>query len=57
MELIENGGFETGDFSGWSVTESGLFPVVQGDQVSEGQYAAHMGDGGEGMIPSEPPPP
>lgn len=57
IEYVVNGGFETGDFSGWSVTESGLFPVVQGDQVSEGQYAAHMGDGGEGMIPSEPPPP
>ncbi len=48
-ELIVNGGFETGDFSGWDVTVSGLYPVVQGDQVPEGSYAAHMGDGGEGM--------
>jgi hypothetical protein len=44
-----NGGFETGDFSGWDVTISGIFPKVQGDEVSGGDYAAHMGDGGEGM--------
>lgn len=52
IEYVVNGGFEAGDFSGWDVTESGLFPAVQGDLVSEGDYAVHMGDGGAGMYPS-----
>jgi len=43
-ELV-NGDFETCDFSGWSVTEGGIFPQVQSDQVYSGTCAAYMGDG------------
>lgn len=48
-EFVENGGFETGDFTGWTVSSSGDFPEVQGSVVSTGLHAAHMGDGAEGM--------
>ena len=50
VEMIENGSFETGDFSGWRVSHCGPFPVVQGEKFSQGQYAAHMGDGGEELF-------
>jgi hypothetical protein len=50
VEMIENGSFETGDFSGWRVSHCGPFPVVQGEKSSQGQYAAHMGDGGEELF-------
>ncbi|NLA11787.1 MAG: hypothetical protein GX883_06665 [Firmicutes bacterium] len=48
VEFVENGGFETGDFTGWMVT-GGDFPEVQGSVVSTGLHAAHMGDGAEGL--------
>ncbi|NLN86038.1 MAG: hypothetical protein GX133_00255 [Syntrophomonadaceae bacterium] len=48
---IVNGGFETGDFEGWQVVTGGLFPLVQSGTVSEGVYAAHLGDGADGMYP------
>lgn len=48
---IVNGGFETGDFEGWQVVTGGLFPLVQSGTVSEGVYAAYLGDGADGMYP------
>lgn len=48
-----NGGFETGDFENWQVQESGLYPTVQSEVVRSGEYAAHLGDGAEGMYPQD----
>lgn len=48
-DILVNGDFETGDFSGWKVKTAGIFPVVQDDVIHGGRYAAHMGDGAEGM--------
>lgn len=56
MDLGENflnGGFETGDFEGWNVEESGLYPLVQSEVVHSGEYAAHLGDGAAGMYPPD----
>lgn len=47
---IVNGGFETGDFTGWDVGPSGQYPVVQDEVVRSGDYAAHLSDGAEGMF-------
>ena len=47
-ELL-NGDFETCDFSGWMVTESGIFPQVQSSEVYSGSCAAYMGDGDGGL--------
>jgi uncharacterized protein YjdB len=45
-----NGDFETGEFTGWTVETSGIFPVIQDDVTKDGSmYAAHMGDGAAGM--------
>ena len=46
---VINGGFETGDFSGWTVTVSDQFPKVQDIKVNSGNYAAFMGDGAWGL--------
>jgi hypothetical protein len=48
-EGIINGGFETGNFSGWAVATSDLFPKVQSAQVFTGVFAAHLGDGASGL--------
>ncbi|MEY8515514.1 family 43 glycosylhydrolase [Lachnospiraceae bacterium 29-84] len=43
IELIENGGFETGDTTGWQVTrtESGELEVTSEDKAS-GEYSMHI---------------
>ena len=38
-QLVENGGFETGDFTGWDIY---INTVVQTDTVYEGNYAAGL---------------
>ena len=51
--LVLNGGFETGDFTGWTATavDSGEvvtvsdFPQVQSSETYSGSNAAYMGDG------------
>ncbi|NLB53839.1 MAG: hypothetical protein GX808_13020, partial [Syntrophomonadaceae bacterium] len=48
-DQVYNGGFETGNFKGWLVKRSGIYPQVQGNTYSEGQYASFMGDGADGM--------
>jgi len=42
---VENGGFESGDFSGWTVggDESGLMPQAVTSQRHSGSYAAVLG--------------
>ena len=44
-DAITNGGFETGDFTGWVdvATEMQLAPLVQSDDVHNGNYAAQLG--------------
>lgn len=44
--LIVNGGFETGDFSGWTVSASGafVFSSFDGFLPSEGSHFAALGD-------------
>jgi hypothetical protein len=52
--IVLNGGFETGDFSGWTETSTDAIPfpfVVQGSTVHSGTYAAALnGDPGENSI-------
>lgn len=44
-ELIVNGGFETGDFTGWTVTQSGNYSDIGVDGVGphNGLYSAYFG--------------
>jgi hypothetical protein len=45
---ITNGGFETGDFTGWTAVGAPL-PVIQSTNVHSGKYAAFIGnDSGSG---------
>jgi hypothetical protein len=41
--LVVNGGFETGDFSGWAVTGNTGFTGVTRDDPHSGSFAAHLG--------------
>src|SRR5664279_4841911 len=42
--LVTNGGFETGDFTGWSVFGAGAFDGVDGSVPQSGTYAAFFGE-------------
>ncbi|HET9161705.1 MAG TPA: PEPxxWA-CTERM sorting domain-containing protein [Caulobacteraceae bacterium] len=42
-ELVVNGGFETGDFSGWSLFDNTGFTSVNGNNVATGSYSAEFG--------------
>ena len=44
LPLVTNGGFETGDFTGW--TKSGSSISVTGDYVNSGNQAADLGTSG-----------
>ena len=46
---VINGGFETGDFSGWTVTVSDQFPKIQNININSGAYAGYIGDGAWGL--------
>lgn len=50
--IVTNGGFETGDFSGWTQFGDGSFSgVASGGQVPHtGNFGAYFGPGGQGGI-------
>ena len=60
-ELVVNGGFETGDFTGWTVNASSTFvsrTVNSGTPVTpiSGLYSAWLGQvGSDGTISQTPP--
>jgi PEP-CTERM motif len=43
-DLVTNGGFETGDFTGWNYTSVDNFSFVDGGFSNSGTYAAWFGD-------------
>jgi hypothetical protein len=48
--IVLNGGFETGNFTGWKVTTSNKFPYVQSEYGGHsGAYSTFMGDGADGL--------
>ena len=50
MELTTNGGFETGDFTGWSLFDNGTTQFVTTDNPSTGSFAGAL----ENSIPATP---
>ena len=58
-DAVQNGNFETGDFTGWTpsgtyaIVTPGTDPVVPIEQVHAGQYAARIGDG-DPVCPGDP---
>ena len=48
-DLVNNGGFETGDFTGWSAVLDPLYDGVDGNQVHDGNFAAFFGGAGSSI--------
>jgi hypothetical protein len=48
--LIQNCSFETGSFTGWTVTDPSNFTGVDGHNPSSGNYAANLGATGTGVV-------
>jgi hypothetical protein len=45
-DVIVNGGFETGDFTDWTIDGSNAAPIVSNTQAHSGTFSAFAGDGG-----------
>ena len=50
--IIQNGGFETGDFPPWVILEQNATPVVTTTQVHSGTYSGFVGDAPDGFCGS-----
>jgi hypothetical protein len=48
--LVTNGGFETGDFSGWTTAVNGVFDGVDNAAPQAGTFAAFFGNPGASTI-------
>ncbi len=50
--IIQNGGFETGDFPPWVILDQNATPVVTTTQVHSGTYSGFVGDAPDGFCGS-----
>jgi hypothetical protein len=47
--IIQNGGFETGDFTSWVILDQNATPVVTNTQAHSGTYSGFVGDAPDGF--------